>query len=234
MPVFELDTQDIRFPPPELADKSGLLAIGGDLSPERVLASYYYGVFHWFNEDDPILWWSPDPRLVLFPDRLKISKSMRSVLRSNRFQVTYNCAFKKVISSCMKTPRPKQQSDGSWISEQIVDVYCHLHEKGYAHSVEVWQQGNLVGGLYGVILGKCFFGESMFAKVSNASKVALITMVHNLKKHDCQLIDCQIESAHLLRLGAENMSRQDFLKILDTNFDAPHMNLAPDFEAKIV
>jgi len=235
MPIFELDPQDIRFPPPELADQSGILAVGGDLSPERVLASYYYGVFHWFNEDDPILWWSPDPRLVLFPDRLHISKSMRPILRQPRFQVTHNQSFKEVISACQQTSRPNQDDEGSWISQEIIEVYCDLHQRGFAHSIEVWsKEQQLVGGLYGIILGKCFFGESMFSKVSNASKAGFITLVHNLKKHDCQLIDCQVESSHLISLGAENIPRQEFLGFLDRNFDETHIDLSQDFTTDVL
>lgn len=234
MPIFQLDDQDIRFPPPEFADASGLLAVGGDLSSERVLSSYYHGVFHWFNEDEqPILWWSPDPRLVLFPDQLKISKSMRPILRSGRFRVTYNHDFRSVILGCMKTFRPNQVGEGSWISDEVVEVYCDLHQKGYAHSVEVWEKHDLVGGLYGIILGKCFFGESMFTKVSNASKIGFITMVHNLKQHGCQIIDCQVSSNHLLSLGAQNISRESFLNIVNANFDVSHMDLASTFDTQV-
>ncbi len=210
MPVFRLVKKPL-FPPVAWSETNGLLAVGGDLSPERLLAAYAQGIFPWVGETDPILWWSPDPRLVLFPNRLHISRSMRHVLKQGNFQVTYDRCFREVITSCRKL---RQEAGETWITEAMLEAYCRLHERGFAHSVETWQQGRLAGGLYGISLGACFFGESMFTRVSNASKVALITLTRTLQTRGFLLIDCQSDSQHLRSLGAELMPRQTFIKTI--------------------
>ncbi|MEL6133379.1 MAG: leucyl/phenylalanyl-tRNA--protein transferase [Bacteroidota bacterium] len=212
MPVYSLP-EDPVFPSPQLAEPDGLLAIGGDLSVKRLVRGYAMGIFPWYNEDEPILWWSPDPRFVLYPDQLKVSKSMKQVLRKDTFQITYDQDFSQVIRNCRQIPRPGQ--DGTWITPEMLAAYEALHKEGLAHSVEVWQDKKLVGGLYGVSLGKCFFGESMFSKASNASKAGFITLVQDLIKKDFQLIDCQIYTAHLASLGAVSISRLTFLEHLN-------------------
>ncbi len=213
MPVFELDNHDIVFPPAYLADDSGLLAIGGDLKPERLLTAYKMGIFPWFNPNEPILWWSPNPRFVIFPDELRVTKSMKQVLRGDKFKITFDTDFMGVIRGCQEVPRPGQ--NGTWISEEIIESYYRLFQKGFIHTVEVWQEGELVGGLYGGVLGKCFFGESMFAKVSNASKAGFITLAKNLEEQKFELIDCQVYTTHLESLGGRMIPRMDFLKIVD-------------------
>jgi len=198
------------FPPLHHADDDGLLAIGGDLSTDRLLLAYRSGIFPWYSQDEPILWWSPDPRFVLFPPQLRVSKSMKTLLRSGKFQFTTNTSFAAVIAACQSTPRPGQ--DGTWITEDIVAAYTQLHHAGYAHSAEAWQDGQLVGGLYGVLIGKVFFGESMFSHVSNASKFAFINWVQQLQQQGIQLIDCQVYTAHLHSLGATMIPRQQFMQ----------------------
>jgi leucyl/phenylalanyl-tRNA--protein transferase len=215
MPVFALPEDEIIFPNPNLARKDGLLAVGGDLSVERLILAYQNGIFPWFSEGEPILWWSPNPRFVLFAENLKISKSMQQVLRSNKFEVTINQSFEQVIRNCQAVKRTGQNS--TWITEDIIQSYCNLHKLGIAHSVEVWEKQVLVGGLYGLIMGKCFFGESMFSKVSNASKTGFITWVQKLKAENFRLIDCQIYSEHLESLGAENIDRKEFLRLVHEN-----------------
>lgn len=215
MPVFQLSKDNIGFPPPELADPGGILAFGGDLSPERLLLAYQMGIFPWYNEEDPILWWSPDPRFVLFPNELKVSKSMRPYFNQKKFELTCDQAFEEVIRDC-QAPRDGQHF-GTWITEDMVNAYNRLHELGYAHSVEVWQNGEMVGGLYGIALGKCFFGESMFSKVSNASKFGFIILTQKLEKLGFWLIDCQQQTGHLESLGARAIPRRDFLEILKKN-----------------
>lgn len=205
-------TEEIAFPHPSLANPDGLLAIGGDLSTERLLLAYQNGIFPWYSEEQPILWWSPDPRMVLFPNELKVSKSMRNVLNRDQFRVTVDRAFDQVIAHCAQVPREGQE--GTWITTEMMEAYAHLHELGYAHSVEVWENERLVGGLYGIRLGKCFFGESMFSLVSNASKVGFIRWVKQLRESGCQLIDCQVETGHLASMGARNIPRQEFLELL--------------------
>lgn len=205
-------TDKIEFPNPAQADPDGLLAIGGDLSVERLLLAYSNGIFPWFNDDgDLILWWSPNPRFVLLPERLKVSKSMARILRNKEFTVTFNKDFKAVISECSKAKREGQA--GTWITEEMIKAYTQLHHLGYATSVEVWQNNILVGGLYGIDLGNgVFCGESMFTKVSNASKVAFITFIQNT---NYKLIDCQVYTNHLASLGAEEMERHVFLEYLN-------------------
>ena len=205
-------TDALLFPSPEQASAEGIVAVGGDLQPERVMLAYRKGIFPWFESDDFLLWWSPDPRMVLFPDRLKISKSMRTVLRKKQFEVTFNKAFDQVVEACAKVKRFGQ--NGTWITPGLMEVYSTLHTQGHAHSVEVWEEGSLVGGLYGIDLGTVFCGESMFSKSSNASKVALIFLVKELKKNKYELIDCQVPTQHLASMGAEPISRTEFLTFL--------------------
>ena len=203
------------FPHPLAAQQDGLLAIGGDLSSTRLILAYHFGIFPWYHEGEEILWWSPDPRCVLFPDDLIIHKSMRSVLRKRPFQVTFNQAFASVIDHCKITKRKGQ--DGTWITEEMSSAYIGLHHLGHAHSVEVWSGKDLVGGLYGIILGKIFFGESMFSLVPNASKCGFIHLVQQLRKQDFQLIDCQQDTPHMRSLGATVISREAFFNLLRKN-----------------
>jgi leucyl/phenylalanyl-tRNA---protein transferase len=218
MPVFRLPDQ-IIFPEPELSREDGLLAVGGDLSIERLILAYRMGIFPWYSQGDPILWWSPDPRLVLYPDALHVSRSLRKALKQDRFLVTLDQDFSQVIAACAGAPRDKQP--GTWITTDMMDAYCRLHEAGFAHSVEVWSQGELAGGLYGVSLGKCFFGESMFARKNNASKVGLVTLVRLLQKWSFNLIDCQVTTQHLVRLGAREISRKQFMGELNLALKSP-------------
>ncbi len=207
--VYQLDN-DIWFPKPELANEDGLLAVGGDLSFTRLLLAYENGIFPWFNDDSPILWFSPHERFVLFPDKVKISKSMKQIIKKERFTLTFDTAFERIIKLCADTKRADQA--GTWITDDMQKAYLNLHIKGLAHSVEVWEQNELVGGLYGVLINDVFCGESMFSKTANASKIALIWLCKNL---NLQLIDCQIYSQHLQSLGAETISRQYFMEILN-------------------
>lgn len=215
MPVFWLSEHSLAFPHPELANEDGILAIGGDLSPQRLLIAYENGIFPWFNPTDPIMWWSPDPRFVLYPNRIKVAKSMRSYFNQNKYQVTYDTVFEQVITACQQTRR--KRGGGTWITDSMLQAYCQLHEMGYAHSVEVWQGEDLVGGLYGISLGRCFFGESMFARATNASKFGFISLVRQLETLDFWLIDCQQRTDHLASLGGEDMPRKDFLNLLERN-----------------
>jgi len=207
--MYFLD-KNLQFPEVNLATNDGLVAVGGDLSVERLLLAYKQGIFPWFEDEEPILWWSPDPRFVLFPDKLNVSKSSKQVLRSKKFQVTYNKDFRSVVEACAAIKRPGQLN--TWITNNMVEAYVKLHEAGYALSVEVWENEELVGGLYGVDVGNAIFcGESMFAKVSNASKIGFISFV---QESNYELIDCQIHTSHLESLGAESISREAFLKYL--------------------
>ncbi|UFH47927.1 leucyl/phenylalanyl-tRNA--protein transferase [Flavobacterium galactosidilyticum] len=205
-------TKDLFFPPVSQANRDGILAIGGDLSTERLLLAYKSGIFPWFDPGDPILWWSPNPRMVLFLDELIVSKSMRSILNRNVFTVTFNQNFRDVISNCQNVKRNGQT--GTWITNDMIEAYCNLNESGIAKSVEVWQNDELVGGLYGIDLGTIFCGESMFSLVSNASKVAFITLVEQLKKENYKLLDCQVYNPHLESLGCREIKRIEFLRIL--------------------
>lgn len=220
MAVFWLPEDSLDFPPPELADRNGLLAVGGDLSPERLLQAYQQGIFPWYNPDEPILWWSPDPRFVLFPSEIKVARSMRPFFNQHQFRLSADQQFGEVIRRCAEASR-KGQSGGTWISDEIIEGYSRLHEAGYAHSVEVWQGGELVGGLYGIALGKCFFGESMFASVSNASKFGFISLARRLETLGYWLIDCQQQTGHLASLGARPIPRKNFLEYLRRNEDEP-------------
>lgn len=212
MPVYYLENRH-WFPPTHLATEEGILAIGGDLSPERLLLAYHRGIFPWYNEEDPIIWWAPDPRFVLFPDDLKVSKSMKQVLRSGKFRVTIDHDFEGVINNC-RTDTRRGQEGGTWLNLDLMASYVELYRKGYAHSVEVWEGNELVGGLYGLSLGNCFFGESMFAKVSNASKAGFILFVKKLQEMGFNLVDCQYFSSHLESLGAQHIPREQFEQLL--------------------
>ncbi|WP_296684695.1 leucyl/phenylalanyl-tRNA--protein transferase [Flavobacterium sp.] len=205
-------TKDLVFPPVSKASEDGFLAIGGDLSPERLILAYKSGIFPWFEEGDPILWWSPNPRMVLFFEDLVVSKSMRNILNRDTFKVTFNQDFRGVISNCQKIKREGQH--GTWITNEMIEAYCKLNELGIAKSVEVWQEGELVGGLYGVDLGTIFCGESMFSKVTNASKVAFIHWSRHLEANNYKLLDCQIYNPHLESLGCREIARDHFIEIL--------------------
>lgn len=207
------DFPDVRF---ALADPNGLLAAGGDLAAERLMSAYRRGIFPWYSEDQPILWWSPNPRAVLFPDELKVSRSLRKTLRQGRFRISVDTAFSAVIDACSA---PRGHDHGTWITPEMREAYRHLHSLGQAHSVECWHGGVLAGGLYGVSLGRVFFGESMFSRMSDASKVALA----HLREMDFALIDCQLPSAHLARLGAREIPRDAFLRLLDNWCEAPEV-----------
>ncbi|MFH2122536.1 MAG: leucyl/phenylalanyl-tRNA--protein transferase [Pseudomonadota bacterium] len=208
MSVFQL-TKEITFPPPSLADKNGLLAVGGDLQPDRLVAAYKSGIFPWFSSGDPLLWWFIDPRLVIILNEFKISRRLSRDIRKGQFRITFDRAFTQVIASCAQIHQ--EEEGGTWISGQMQDAYCRLHELGYAHSVECWQGDILAGGLYGIALDRIFFGESMFTRVSNASKVALAALVSRLKGADFHLIDCQMTTRHLLSFGAREISGTEFL-----------------------
>ena len=212
--IFSKNKQ-LYFPAQNAADEYGVLAIGGDLSPERLIFAYENGIFPWYSEDEPITWFCPDPRFVLFPKEIKIAKSMHSLFNNQRFRVTYDTNFEEVMRNCSAISRKGQT--GTWIIEDMINAYTDLHKMGIAHSVEVWESDDLVGGLYGIALGKVFFGESMFAKVSNASKFGFITLVKKLIADGFQLIDCQQETPHLASLGAKAISRELFLNILKEN-----------------
>lgn len=205
-------TDKLQFPHPDEASPEGIVAIGGDLSTARILLAYQQGIFPWFDDDDPILWWSPDPRMVLFPENLRVSKSMRKVLRDQVFKITFNTCFRAVIENCSAIKREGQL--GTWITDDMIEAYVQLHNMGKAISVEVWQKETLVGGLYGIDMGNFFCGESMFAKVSNASKAGFITLVQQLQARNYKFIDCQVHTDHLESLGAEEVPRAEFLQLI--------------------
>lgn len=207
--IFQLDEHEVVFPHPSLAEPDGLLAIGGDLSEDRLILAYENGIFPWFSEDDPICWFSPHERCVIYPERVKISKSMRKIMSGSMFSLTMDTAFEQVIMNCAAMPRKDQ--DGTWITSAMQQAYIHLHHVGKAHSVEVWHHEELVGGLYGIAVDTVFCGESMFSKVSNASKAALIWLCQT---QQYRLIDCQVPNDHLLSLGAEMISRARYMDIL--------------------
>jgi len=218
MPIFRLVDEPV-FPPPDYADPSGLLAVGGDLSCERLLEAYRLGIFPWYSDDQPILWWSPDPRLVLRLDEFKVSRSLRQTLKKGVFKVTFDRAFEEVIRGCASAPREGQR--GTWITKEMQEAYIELHGLGFAHSVETWWGEELAGGIYGVSLGKAFFGESMFHRRTDASKVALAVLVEKLQTWDFHFIDAQMTTEHLLRLGAAEMPRRVFLKRLQSALRHP-------------
>lgn len=212
------NTKRPQFPPVYLADGFGLLTVGGKLNPDWIMTAYREGIFPWFNEGEPVMWWSPNPRMVLFPDQLKVSKSTRNVLNQQKFVVNFDTCFSDVITACAETPRNDQA--GTWITKEMKQVYTELHERGVAHSVEVFDRsGNLVGGLYGLAMGTCFFGESMFSRQSNASKVGFITLVRWLQQSGYRFVDCQVSSPYLQSLGAEEISRSSFIDLLKANVD---------------
>ncbi len=218
MPVYLL-SDEIVFPPPDLATREGLLAIGGDLCQERLLQAYSMGIFPWYTETEPIMWWSPDPRLLLYPDEIRISRSLQKTINKGLFRITMDQAFDQVINACARAPR--KQGEGTWLVPEMIKAYRQLHASGYAHSVEAWQNDTLVGGLYGVSLGKSFFGESMFTHVTNASKVAFVALVDHLKTLSFDLIDCQVTTEHLVSFGAREVPRGTFLKQLKVSLETP-------------
>lgn len=220
MPLFRL-TDELIFPSPELAEDDGLLAVGGDLKEKRLLLAYSMGIFPWYSEGYPLLWWSPDPRLVLLPEELKISRSLRQALKKGIYNVTFDTAFSEVIRNCAAVRR--KGNDGTWITEDMMDAYIRLHKKGYAHSVESWDGNELAGGLYGVALGAAFFGESMFTRISNASKIAFVRLVESLRKWEFKVVDCQVTTGHLVSLGAKEIPRSKFLDILRGALKRPTM-----------
>jgi leucyl/phenylalanyl-tRNA--protein transferase len=217
MPIYQLHPKILQFPSPNEAESSGLLAMGGDLSSDRILMAYKEGIFPWYEEGQPLLWWSPDPRFVLFPEKIHITRSLAKVLRNRPHQVRYDTHFAEVIHQCAAT----RALEGTWITRAMKNAYIRLHEQGFAHSIEVWEEDELVGGLYGISLGHCFFGESMFSKTSNASKLALVSLSQFAMEQGLRLIDCQVRTDHLLRLGAEEMRRRDFLEMLQQELDYP-------------
>lgn len=218
MSVFLLD-EDLVFPPPHLAVDEGLLAIGGDLSEQRLLLAYSMGIFPWYSEGEPILWWSPDPRLVLFPYEFHTSRRLARSIKRGIYRITFDRAFDRVIRECAQAKRPSQ--DGTWIRPEMIRAYCRLHQSGFAHSVECWSGTQLAGGLYGVSIGACFFGESMFSAVPDASKVALAALIDRAKQWGFHFIDCQVSSPHLLSLGARELPRADFLRLLQPALKNP-------------
>lgn len=205
---------DCAFPPisTALKEPNGLLAIGGDLSAERLLAAYRQGIFPWFSDDEPIMWWSPSPRMVLLPAELKIARSLKKTLNKQSFEIRFNTAFESVMHACSQASRPEQ--DSTWITESMIQAYCKLHALGYAHSAEAWQAGELVGGCYGIKIGQIFFGESMFHRVNDASKVAFVHLVQHLQDQGVSMIDCQMNTAHLARFGAKEIDRTLFEQLL--------------------
>lgn len=227
MPIYQLLESVPVFPPQHHAEPEGLLAVGGDLSTKRLLAAYQQGIFPWYEEGQPILWWSPDPRLIIEPDHLKISRSLRKTLKKQVFQIKSDTAFAQVLRACAA---PRDQSHGTWITPDMQAAYNRLHDLGYAHSVESWHEGELVGGLYGVYLGKCFFGESMFSWKTDASKVAFVALLQKMKAWNVELVDCQVTSDHLLRLGAHEIPRPEFLQRLQRATEHPTTREKWDFE----
>lgn len=234
-----LAPDDLEFPPPEQAldEPNGLLAAGGDLSPARLLAAYRQGIFPWYEEGQPILWWAPDPRIILIPEDIHVSRSLRKILRRDEFEVSADRCFDQVMQACAG---PRRDSDGTWITPEMAEAYNTLHQLGYAHSIEVWKNGRLVGGLYGVAIGRAFFGESMFSRASNASKVALVYLARQLSEWKFGLIDCQVETEHLRSMGATDVNRAVFQGLLlnytafeyDPFYAPRRWNLRKDSEAR--
>lgn len=219
MPIYLLGEDPELFPPPSKADRSGVLAVGGDLRPERLLAAYRRGIFPWYSQGSPILWHSPNPRFVLEPSALHVPKSLKKVLRRGAYEVRLDTSFPEVIRHCAQSPRPGQE--GTWLTAEMIDAYIRLHELGFAHSAESFENGQLVGGLYGVALGSIFFGESMFALRPDASKAAFVTLVEQLRAWGFSLIDCQQETSHLSRFGAQPWPRRRFLEALEKALESP-------------
>lgn len=229
MPCYQLDER-IWFPPVDAAEDYGLLAVGGDLSPERLLFAYSLGIFPWYNEGEPLLWWSPDPRCVLFPDELHISRSLNKTLRSGKYRLTLNQAFDQVMQGCRGI---RKDDGGTWITPEMLMAYHKLFLHGFAHSVECWEGDELVGGLYGLCLGHCFFGESMFSSRPDASKVALVGLVRTLAAAGFEMIDCQQTTDHLLSLGAREVPREEFLQLLLQGGVGPEFKLRSEFPQKL-
>lgn len=211
MPIITL-TDKIYFPPVELTSEIGILAIGGDLSTERLHLAYRSGIFPWYSEGEPIMWWCPDPRFVLYPEEVRISRTMRQVLNRNIFEITSDTCFRETMIGCSQ---PRETQDGTWITDPMLEAYCEFHKLGYAHSVEAWKDGKLAGGLYGVSLGRCFFGESMFTRENNASKAAFLVLVQRLVEQGFLIIDCQVYTRHLENFGAREVPRTEFLQVLN-------------------
>jgi leucyl/phenylalanyl-tRNA--protein transferase len=222
--VFLLGDDPEAFPPPERAERSGLLAVGGDLEPRRLLAGYRQGIFPWYSEGQPILWHSPDPRFVLLPERLHVPRSLEKVFRRGTYSIRANTAFEAVVQACAQVPRPGQ--DGTWITGEMQEAYAALHRLGYAHSVEAWKDDILVGGMYGVAVGRAFFGESMFSRAPDASKAAFVAAARRLFGNGCLLIDCQVETEHLARFGAADVPRRRFLHLLAAAVGGPPLHAA--------
>jgi leucyl/phenylalanyl-tRNA--protein transferase len=218
MPIFRL-SERVSFPPPYFAEPEGLLAVGGNLSEKRLLLAYRMGIFPWFSDGEPIMWWSPDPRLVLYPSEIKISTRLKRTISQGFFEITSDTVFDRVIASCAQVRIKDNQ--GTWIVDEMIDAYSRLFDAGYAHSVEAWHDGELAGGLYGLSLGGCFFGESMFTCVSNASKIALVALCDFLKGLSFDMIDCQVTTGHLMRMGAREIPRARFLKALEKSLKRP-------------
>jgi leucyl/phenylalanyl-tRNA--protein transferase len=218
MPVYAL-SEELAFPHPSLAEPNGLLAVGGDLSPERLILAYRNGIFPWYSADNPILWWCPSPRPVLLPEDLRIGRSLRKTIRREPYRITMDRAFSEVVEECATVPRPSQ--DGTWITAEMQAAYRELHDLGVAHSVEAWEKDDLVGGLYGVSLGGAFFGESMFARRPDASKLAFVRLVGQLAAWGFRLVDCQVETEHLHRFGARDLPLDDFLERLGHALELP-------------
>ncbi len=225
MSIFRL-TDDVFFPPPDMAETNGLLAIGGDLSPVRLLNAYRQGIFPWYAEGEPLLWWSPDPRMVLLPDHFHLSRRLARTLRSGRFSLTADRCFARVIARCANTRLANRE--GTWITQEMQEAYCLMHDLGYAHSVECWEEETLVGGLYGMALDQVFFGESMFSLTADASKAALAALARHAGELDIALIDCQMRTDHLLRLGAREIPRTNFLRLLQHHIN--HIEPQPRWE----
>ncbi len=231
--MLKPDSADLRFPPVELASPEGLLAVGGDLRAERLLEAYRHGIFPWYNPGQPILWWSPDPRAVLFPPKLRVSRSLRKTLRQRKLEVTLDTVFRDIIENCAR-PRLNSPGGGTWITPEMIEAYCVMYERGYAHSVESWCDGELVGGLYGVALGSAFFGESMYSRQTDASKVAFVHLVRQLAAWGFALIDCQMSTQHLFSLGAEEIRRRDFMARLEQALAQPDRQSRWRFDANLV
>lgn len=212
MPIYKL-VDELIFPSVEEAE-NGIVAVGGDLSPERLMLAYKSGIFPWFSEDEPIVWWSPDPRFVLFPEKLHISRSLKRLMTQQRYHVTFNRDFEGVIANCREMVRQGQQ--GTWITKEMKKAYINLFNLGFAQSIEVWKGEELVGGMYGVTLGTIFCGESMFSKESNTSKIALVSFMKKFQEEGGRLLDCQVHSDHMQRMGAEKISRKDFMMFIET------------------
>jgi len=231
MPCYQLD-DELWFPPVETAENYGLLAVGGDLSPERLLLAYSLGIFPWYNPGEPILWWSPNPRCVLLPANLHISRSLHRFMRKQSWRISFNENFPGVIDQC-RSLRAGLDGSGTWITPEMKEAYTQLHQLGFAHSIECWDGDHLVGGLYGICIGRCFFGESMFSRSNNASKVVLVYLMEYLQQKGFELLDCQQTTDHLLSMGAQEISRQEFQQYLHHAAVPPYGPLESQFESQL-